>query len=490
MDVIRVNERDNVAVALRELRAGEEIALPWGGRIQVGETIPPTHKVALEDLAPGKVVYRYGQPIGLAGRAIARGHWVHSHNLRAPEGVHGDLSCAKPVEPRTAWGQDSFLGFTRPRGPAGARNHLLILPTVSCANGVVRAIGRAVSQAVTLEHGCGCGRIGEDHLRTMRVLSGCGTHPNVGAVLLIGLGCEVLRGEGLAQEIASWGRPVEYLEIQKEGGSRKTAQKGIALARDLWNKLSTQSREAHPVSELILGLECGGSDALSGVTANPVVGVASDWAVAHGGTAILSETTEMIGTLQLLQARAAGPSVAEALRAMIGKSEELARKMLGDHAHLVVAPGNMDGGLSSIVEKSLGCIAKGGTASIQEVVPYGQKPSRNGLILMDTPGYDVESMGGLLGAGAQVILFTTGRGTPVGTPIAPVIKVASNSGLWHGMRDDLDLNAGEVADGVRTLEEVGKALIDLLVSVLNGQATRAEENQQAVIGFSMTMEAF
>ena len=490
MSVIRVHERDNVAVALQELREGEEIGLPWGGRLRMAETIPVSHKVALEDIAQGQVVYRYGQPIGVVSVPISRGQWVHSHNLRSPEGVTTEPHAAKAPETRKVVKPEAFMGFTRPKGPPGVRNHLLVLPTVACANGVVRAIGRAVPEAVTLEHGYGCGRIGEDHQRTLRGLAGCATHPNVGAVLVVGLGCEVLRADGLLREIASWDRPVEYLEIQKEGGSRKTTEKAIGLAQSLWNRISKQVREAHPVSELILGLECGGSDGLSGVTANPVVGRVSDWMVAQGGTAILSETTEMIGTVHLLQARAVDPVTAGSIHAIIAKSEELARRMLGDHAHLVVAPGNMDGGLSTIMEKSLGCIAKGGSTTIQEVVPFGQRSAKKGLVLMDTPGYDVESMGGLLGAGCQVILFTTGRGTPVGTPIAPVIKVSSNSALWRRMQDDIDFNAGVVADGLQTLDDAGEALADLLVRVANGASSRAEENEQGVFALSMTMEAF
>jgi altronate dehydratase large subunit len=225
------------------------------------------------------------------------------------------------------------------------------------------------------------------------------------------------------------------------------------------------------------------------VTANPVVGQVSDWVVAQGGTVILAETTEMIGTLHLLRARALNPQVAEAIESMISKNEDLMRRMLGEQAHLAVTPGNMDGGLSTIMEKSLGCIAKGGNGVIEEVVPYAQTPDRRGLVLMDTPGYDVESFGGLVGAGCQVILFTTGRGSPIGAPLVPTIKVASNSELWQRMREDLDINAGEIADGGRSIGEMSQHLMDCLAGVLNGRLTRAEENHQEVMEISMTMEA-
>jgi len=360
---------------------------------------------------------------------------------------------------------------------------------VACACGVARAIGRTLPEAVILEHGHGCGRGGKDWQRTLATLQGIGTNPNVGAVLVVGLGCEAVNGEKLAEIIASSGKPVEYLEIQKSGGSRRTAARGIELGKAMFESISSQTRVPHPISEITVGLQCGGSDALSGVTANPTVGLVSDWIVSQGGTAILAETTEMLGTLHLLQARAADSDVAEDIRTMISSREAAIRRALGDKAHLAIAPGNMDGGLSSIMEKSLGCINKGGSSSIRQVVEYAEQPSRKGLVLMDTPGYDIESLGGLVAGGAQLIIFTSGRGTPVGTPVASTIKVASNSDLWRRMEDDMDLNAGQVADGSRTLKEMGMELIDLVVEVLGGKLAKAEENQQEVIGFSMTQEA-
>ena len=492
MSIIKVHQKDNVAVAIHDLQSGDEIRLPWGGILEVGETIPARHKVALEDIPAYHPIYRYGQPIGIASLAISKGHLVHTHNLGAPEGFTPSevfTRVQSSVSVPEGGTSESFLGYPRAKGPPGIRNHVLVFPTVACANGVVRAVGRAVPESVTLEHGYGCGRRGEDHCRTLKVLTGCGTHPNVGAVILVGLGCERVRGEDLANELASWGKPLEYLEIQKQGGSRRTADKGIKLARSLWAKVCKQSRRPQPLDELILGLQCGGSDGLSGVTANPTVGWASDWVVARGGTVILAETTEMIGTSEMLQARAAEPAVAEAIRSMIYKNERLTKKLLGDQAHLAIAHGNVEGGLSSIMEKSLGCITKGGSTVIKEAVPYAQRPTRKGLVLMDTPGYDVESLGGLVAAGVQVILFTTGRGSPIGAPLVPVIKIASNSDLWHRMMEDMDLNAGEVADGLLTIEESGRKLVQCLLEVLEGRSTRSEENNQEVLGLAMTGEA-
>lgn len=487
MKLIRVHERDNVALALTKLNAGEEVELPWGGRLQLRENIPVSHKVTLEDIQAGKTVWRYGQPIGAAAKATPMGSWIHDHNLKAPEEV---------PPPQIASGFDStgkgfpgpelFSGYTRAEGPPGVRNHLLIIPVVACANGAVRAIGRAVPEAVAVEHAHGCGRMGKDNDRAMRVLSGCGTHPNTGAVLLVGLGCELLNGQKLADEIAASGRPLEFIEIQKSGGSQKTAERGINLANALIDKISSRTRETHPISELTLGLQCGGSNALSGVTANPTVGMVSDWVVGQGGTVIMAETTEMIGTMHILQARARDTQVAERIRTIINNVEELAREMLGDKAHLAIAPGNMDGGLSSIMEKSLGCIIKGGHSVIQEVISYADRPSGRGLVLMDIPGYDVESLGGLLGSGCQVCLFTTGRGSPIGAPLMPTIKISSNTTTWQNMGDDIDINAGEIADGRRNLQEMGRTLWGYMVEVLDGKLARAEENDQDTFGISMT----
>ncbi len=486
MILLKIHERDNVAVALRGLKKGETISLPWGGEITIQEDIPVSHKVSLIDLDQGQTILRYGQPIGKAVSAIPKGSWIHTHSLRLPDEMKSEPELKSGLAVLEGYGPSSFPGFTRAKGPAGIRNHLLILPTVACACGVVRAIEQAVPEAVSLEHRYGCGRGGPDHLRTLATLEGIGTNPNVGAVLLIGLGCETVKGEKMAEKIASSGRPVEYLEIQKSGGSRRTAARGIELARAMLGSISSQGREPHPISEITVGLQCGGSDALSGVTANPTVGLVSDWIVWQGGTAILAETTEMLGTVHLLQARAADKKVAEDIKTLISNQEKMIRQLLGDMAHLAIAPGNMDGGLSSIMEKSLGCINKGGSSPIQEVVEYAQPPSRKGLVIMDTPGYDVESLGGLIAGGSQLIIFTTGRGTPVGTPVSATIKVGSNTDLWRRMEDDIDLNAGRVADGERTLEEMGRELIDLTMAVLGGKLTKSEQNHQEVIGISMT----
>lgn len=300
---------------------------------------------------------------------------------------------------------------------------------------------------------------------------------NVAAVLLVGLGCEVIRAEMLAPALAASGKPVECIIVQKEGGSRRAAARGAEIARRLLDEASRQARRPFPLGRLTMGLECGGSDAFSGVTANPAVGLAADWLVGEGGTVIMTENTEMIGAGHILERRACDPGVAAKVAAMVSGAEKWTREILGPMASLVIAPGNMDGGMSSIQEKSLGCIVKGGSTPVTQVVDYAQAPDKKGLVLMDGPGYDTESMTGVAAAGAQVMVFTTGRGNPVGFPIVPVIKVASSSQLFRAMEDDMDVNAGAILEG-RSLEEVGSELISLARRVLDGGQTKAEKNEQ------------
>jgi altronate dehydratase large subunit len=279
---------------------------------------------------------------------------------------------------------------------------------------------------------------------------------------------------------------VEYLSIQRDGGSRKTAAKGIDICNLLLRDAATLTRKTFGLARIIMGLECGGSDAFSGVTANPAVGLASDWLVDQGGTVILTEDTEMIGTSHILERRAKSADVASAVAKMVGDAEKLTHDLLGPLAPYVIAPGNMDGGMSSIQEKSLGCIVKAGSRSINQVVDYAEVPTEKGVILMDAPGYDTESLTGLAGGGAQLIVFTTGRGNPIGFPICPVIKVASTSPLYQAMEDDMDINAGAVLEG-KLLQAVGEDIKSKIWRVLSGEQTKAEINGQNGIICMYTM---
>ncbi len=370
----------------------------------------------------------------------------------------------------------TFRGFIRPDGSAGIRNHIAVIPTVSCAAGVAANIARAAPPAVPLLHGHGCGRALEITMHH-QVLAGLGRNPNVAAALVVGLGCETVQASSVAGEIAKTGKPCELLVIQEQGGSRKTTEKGIEIVSRFQKDAQALRRSECPVSRIVLGLECGGSDAFSGITANPAVGLASDWLVGCGGTVVLTETTEMIGTEHILSRRSAGPEVAERVEQVISQARRRTHDILGPLASCVIAPGNMDGGLSSIREKSLGCIVKGGGTAVTQVVDYGQAPAKKGLVIMDGPGYDMESLAGLAAAGCQLIVFTTGRGTPAGFPLVPVIKVASTGRLYELMEDDMDIDAGGVLDG-GSLEDIARDLRTLAVEVMNGGPTKAERNDQ------------
>lgn len=373
----------------------------------------------------------------------------------------------------------TFKGYERKNGLIGIRNHVAVIPTVSCANGVVSMIANEVNGVVPLYHGHGCGR-GPELVMHQRVLAGLAVNPNVSAVLLVGLGCETIKADVLADLIAKSGKPVEYLVIQQEGGSRKTAAKGIEIVKKMLAYAEKQEKKTFSFDRITLGLECGGSDAFSGVSANPCVGLVSDWIVDQGGTVILTETTEMIGTTHILEKRALNEEVAQKIKNVVCDAQKRASTILGEQAARVISPGNMDGGMSTIQEKALGCIEKGGHRTINNVLEYGEFPCNKGLCIMDGPGYDVESLPGLAAAGAQLIIFTTGRGNPIGFPTVPVIKVASNSRLYASMEDDMDVNAGVVLEG-KSLDELAKSTISLVKEVLNGKETKAEINKQGGI---------
>ena len=367
-----------------------------------------------------------------------------------------------------------FLGYRRSNGKVGVRNHVLIFPTVVCASEVARMISYEVPDTVYAIHGCGCAHVGEDKEQVIRTMVGFTGHPNVAGVLLIGLGCEVITPEIIAGELAKGGQRVEIISIQKAGGTIKCVEEGRRLAGKLLAEAADAKRESIDVSELTLGLECGGSDALSGLTANPALGIASDLLIAEGGSAIFSETTEMLGAEQVLARRAANAEVEKRIYEIIAAADTKAKSMGVDIRGSQPTPGNIAGGLTSIEEKSLGCIRKGGSTTIMEVVKYAEQPAEKGLIIMDGTALDVMNDTGLIASGAQVIVFTTGRGTPVGTPVVPVIKVSSNSINYHNMKDNMDISAGVIIDGQGTLRSVGEQIFNEIIEVASGKLTKAE----------------
>jgi altronate dehydratase large subunit len=385
--------------------------------------------------------------------------------------------------------QIAFQGWRRADGRMGIRNHCLVLSTVACASGVVREVGRRLPGVVAVEHPHGCGRGGPDLGLQIKTLAGLVQNPNVGATVLVGLGCEILSVALLKATLAASGKPLESVIIQDVGGSGKAADQAEALARRFLDELEEMPRQEGSAEDLMVGLECGGSDTFSGLTANPAVGKAADRLVELGGTVILAEVTEMIGALGPLLKAAESEDVAAKLRATVERREARARKVLGPLFEPGLAPGNVESGLSSIAEKSLGCIAKGGSSAIRDVVNYADRPRGKGLVVMDTPGYDIESLAGMAAAGAQAILFTTGRGTPVGFPAVPVIKISSNSELFEAMPDDIDVDAGTILAG-ESANEVGERILDTLRRVAGGERTRAEINGQAVFGFAQEGPAF
>ncbi|MDK2856811.1 MAG: altronate dehydratase large subunit [Bacillota bacterium] len=368
-----------------------------------------------------------------------------------------------------------ILGYVRPWGGIGIRNHVLILPVVVCAAEVAQRIADAVPGTVAVPHQHGCGQIGADFEQTKRTLVGYGSNPNVAATIVVGLGCEKVAAEEVAAEIAACGQRVELVIIQKEGGSRRAVEKGVEIAGKLVAETARIAPQPVPVKALILGLECGGSDATSGLAANPALGVASDLLVAAGGTSILSETPEIMGAEHLLARRAVNDEVARRLYEIVARVEEGAKRMGVDLRGANPAPGNIAGGITTIEEKSLGCIYKAGTAKVQGVLEYAEAPRRPGLWVMDTPGHDVESVTGMVAGGAQIVVFTTGRGTPAGCAIAPVIKVTGNSRTFRNMEENIDVNAGTIIDGQETIEEVGRRIFSLMLAVARGELTKAEK---------------
>jgi altronate dehydratase large subunit len=382
-----------------------------------------------------------------------------------------------------------FLGYRREDGSCGVRNHVVVMSSVSCANGVVNAIGREFPEIKTITHTEGCGRVMEDRALAERTLIGFGRNPNVAAVLVIGLGCEGIKAGRISREIGVTGKPVEHLIIQDTGGTVKTTAAGVKIVADMMDLTGSRRREECPWTSLTVGLECGGSDALSGITANRLVGAVSDWLVEQGATVILSETTEMIGTEEILRRRAANPELGRKIFDLIVSQKRRTEDLMGPLASRVISPGNMEGGLSNITEKSLGCIVKGGTSPVKEVVEYAVAPSEKGLVIMDTPGSDIFSLTGMAAGGAQIMIFTTGRGTPAGFPGVPVIKVASNNAVFEAMKDDIDVNAGPVIEGA-SLDEARRDLADLIKEVAEGREVKAEINRQDLLSIHTTGPAF
>ncbi|MGI5226177.1 UxaA family hydrolase [Actinoallomurus sp. CA-142502] len=459
-ETLLLHPEDDVAVALRELPG-----------------VPRGHKVAVHDLAVGAPVRKYGQAIGVVTAPIAAGDHVHTHNLgMGPHDRAYDFGTeVRPVEPPPA--PASFRGIVRPDGRVATRNYIGILTSVNCSATVAKRIASRASALceefpnvdgiVALTHGTGCGMAADgDGIRLLRrTLTGYARHPNFAAILVVGLGCEVnqLTGFDLPE-----GTPT--MTIQELGGTSATVRRGLEVIRELLPAANAVTREPVPASNLVLGLQCGGSDGYSGITANPALGAAADLLVRHGGTAILSETPEVYGAEHLLTRRAVSRAVGERLIERIHWWESYAESMDNNPS-----PGNKAGGLTTILEKSLGAVAKGGTTPLTAVYEYAEPVTGRGFVFMDTPGYDPVSATGQVAGGANLICFTTGRGSVYGCRPAPSLKLASNRETYRAMEEDMDVDCGAILDGEVTVAELGERIFRLVLDVASGRQTASEE---------------
>ncbi|TRY20127.1 altronate dehydratase [Tessaracoccus rhinocerotis] len=459
--------------------------------IREGGPVPVGHKVAVHDVAAGSPVIKYGHVIGYATRDIAVGDHVHSHNLTygdhgAPE--HGATAAAHPPE-LTLDGSGTFKGIRRSDGRVATRNVIAIVSTVNCSATVCQRIADAVTRAGILEdfdgidavvpvtHTSGCGMSGDgDNLRRLRrTLAGYAGHANVGGVLVVALGCEVNQMTDFMADIPRRDDlHILELGIQDMGGTRATIDAGIRAVEQLARDMGEVTREDFPVSELVMGLNCGGSDGWSGITANPALGVASDMLVARGGRSVLAETPEIYGAEDLLLNRAVSDGVAQKLRDIIARWESDV-EVTGESLDNNPSPGNKEGGITTILEKSLGAVAKGGHSPMAAVYEYAEPIDEPGFGFMDTPGYDPVSVTGLIAGGANVVVFTTGRGSALGYGIVPVVKVSTNSTLFRRMPDDMDLDAGDIVEQGVPVADKGREIYERIVSAASGERTRSED---------------
>lgn len=481
---IRLHDQDNVVVALRPLEAGDEIQ-----GIVAQENIPSGHKMATRLIPQGDPVVKYGQVIGRANRSIQPGNHVHLQNLAMldsnPSLDFATQGGATPLLP--AGERCTFQGYLRPDGSVGTRNYIGIITSVNCSATVARAVAEHfrrqglrdysnVDGVVALTHGTGCAipTSTEGYLYLTRVLAGYARNPNFAGVLMIGLGCETNQIRHIMQAFELHESPMlRTMTIQQLGGTRRTVDEAVAITNEMLPVANAIDRTTAPLSALKLALQCGGSDGYSGITANPALGHAADLLVKHGGTAVLSETPEIYGAEHLLARRAVSPEVAGKLMARIDWWRNYTAR---NGAELNNNPsfGNKEGGLTTILEKSLGAVAKGGSMPLMQVYEYAEPISKTGLVFMDTPGYDPVAVTGQVAGGCNMIVFTTGRGSVSGFKPAPCIKVATNSVMYEHMRDDMDINCGSIAEGSDTVSDAGERIFQKVLAVASGERTCSE----------------
>ena len=477
MQAIKIHPRDNVAVALEDLAKGTELTID-GIDLTIGENISRGHKLALQALAKGSAIVKYGNEIGEATQDIAQGCWVHTHNVhtRLSEGAEYTYDHQTFPMPDTA--PRFFEGYRRADGRAAIRNELWIIPTVGCVNSIAQQLVRENQHLVkgnveglyTFPHPFGCSQMGDDHAQTRKLLADLVRHPNAGGVLVLSLGCENLTGEQFRNELGEWDdNRVKFLVCQEVPDE---IEAGSALLAQLADYASGFSRERIPASELVVGMKCGGSDGLSGITANPTVGRFSDRLIALGGTTVLTEVPEMFGAESLIFNRCKDEETFHHAVDMVNDF----KAYFTAHGQVVYenpSPGNKAGGITTLEDKSCGCVQKGGSAQVVDVLAYGDQVKTKGLNLLSGPGNDLVSCTDLTAAGCHLILFTTGRGTPFGAP-APTVKISTNTALFEKKPEWIDFNAGTVASG-EPLDEAGERLLDYVIEVASGRRTNAEK---------------
>ena len=482
---LRLSPTDNVVVAIDQIAADAAAA----GTV-ARERVPRGHKMAISPIAPGEPVRKYGQIIGFASKTIEPGQWVHEHNVgmhdfardyHFAEGASNDEIL--PPEQRA-----TFEGYVRPNGKTGTRNYIGVLTSVNCSASVAKFIAEAFNRSdllrdypeidgvVPFVHGTGCGMAayGEGFDLLRRTQWGYATHPNLGGALMVGLGCEVFQIDRMKDEYGLVeGDHFQSMTIQASGGTRRTIEEGVERIKAMLPIAAAAKRETRPASEITLALQCGGSDGYSGITANPALGSAVDQLVKHGGTAVLAETPEIYGAEHLLTRRAVNRAVGEKLVERIKWWEDYCARN-GGEMNNNPAPGNKAGGLTTILEKSLGAAAKGGTTTMRAVYEYAEPVKEKGFVFMDTPGFDPVGATGQVAGGSNVMCFTTGRGSAFGCKPTPSIKLATNSDMYRRMSEDMDINCGDILDGV-SIEAKGQEIFEKVLKVASGAHTKSED---------------
>ena len=483
INALMMHEADNVVTCVKEVPAGTDAVYRDGDgqirAVRAEETIPYCHKIAISDIAQGEDAVKYGELIGQADVFIGKGHLVNHENIHSvPRDYDSELVPETDEEPTEIVKTDSgmkFWGYRRSEGRPGIRNHVLILPTCACGSESARIAAGQVRGAVSIVFNTGCSDVAANTAMSQKVLTGFACNPNVYGVVIIGLGCETVGHDKLKAKIQSMtSKPVVSFGIQEEGGTLKTIEKAVRAAREMAAQAGLQQKELFDISELFMGIECGGSDATSGIASNPAVGELSDLLVDMGATTMMSESIEWIGGEHVVAKRAATPRIHNQIIEVCRAYEEHLKAAGQDCRAGQPTPGNKAGGLSTLDEKSLGCIRKGGTRPIVEVLEQAARPTKRGAVVMDTAGYDISSVTSMAAGGCQLIVFTTGRGTPTGNAIVPVLKVTANEHTYSWMEDNMDVDLSPIIRGERTYKEMGRELLNIVHDTANGKLTKAE----------------